>query len=112
MINFLFKTTNKIIYKLTNIILKPIVREVCKSEYGVPKQGTYKQLQKSENVFSFHNCVESVQKNNPEAIGLTYDADSERCIAFAGASVEIVPAQNDPFNSKQSCIFEGKLLIV
>ena len=111
MINFLLNisiydyssstTTNKIIYKLTNIILKPIVREVCKSEYGVPKQGTYKQLKKYENVFSFHDCVESVQKNNSGAFGLTYDADSETCIAFDGENIEITPVQDDPFNNKQ-----------
>ena len=97
---------------LTNLIFKSIGRKVCKSAYGVPKKGTYKQIQKYENVFSFHDCVESVQKNNSGAFGLTYDADSEDCIAFAGANVEIVPAEDDPFNSKQSCIFEGILLIV
>ena len=56
-----------------------------------------------------------MQKNNPEAIGLTYDADSEICSAvagLAGAIVEIIQAEDDPFNSKQSCIFEGKLSIV
>ena len=56
-----------------------------------------------------------MQKNNPEAIGLTYDADSEICSAvagLAGANIEITPVQDDPFNSKQSCIFEGRLSIV
>ena len=52
-----------------------------------------------------------MQENNPEAIGLTYDADSEICFAFSGANVEITPVQDDPFNSKQSCIFQRKLLI-
>ena len=94
---------------LTNLIFKSLGRKVCKSAYGVPKQGTYKQLQEYENVFSFHDCVESVQKNNHGALGLTYDADSETCIAFDGENIEITPVQDDPFNNKQSCIFEGKL---
>ena len=68
-----------------------------------PDNGTTELYQ---DVSSLEDCVEKVKNSRIGANALVYVEDDWECTAVVGAT-SVETDENDPFQSMQSCIFQG-----